>query len=83
MENFLFKMTSGLIRGVVDEKSAGAPVTEEQKAFIAEFYKYSFVGLMLDWIKNGMHADYHDLVRNISLTAQGGVDNAIRNFSRA
>ena len=83
MENFLFKMTYGLIRGVVDEKSAGAPVTEEQKAFIADFYKYSFVGLMLDWIKRGMHADYHDLVRNISLTVQGSVDNAIRNFSRA
>ena len=83
MENFLFKMTYGLIRGVVDEKSAGAPITEEQKAFIADFYKYSFVGLMLDWIKRGMHADYHDLVRNISLTVQGSVDNAIRNFSQA
>ena len=69
--------------GGVDEKSAGTPVTEEQKAFIADFYKYSFVGLMLDWIKRGMQADYHGLVRNISLTVQGSVDNAIRNFSGA
>ena len=81
MENFLFRMTYGLIRGVVDEKSAGTAVTEEQKAFIADFYKYSFVGLMLDWIKRGMHEDYHGLVHNISLTVQGSVDNAIRNFS--
>ena len=83
MENFLFRMTYGLIRGVVDEKSQGVPITEEQKAFIAGFYKYSFVGLMLDWIKRGMQADYHGLVRNISLTVQGSVDNAIRNFSGA
>ena len=48
MENFLFRMTYGLIRGVVDEKSAGTALPEEDKAFIAEFYKYSFVGVMLD-----------------------------------
>ena len=80
MENFLFRMTYGLIRGVVDEKSADLPVTEAQKAFIADFYKYSFVGLMLDWIRRGMDDGYPDLVRDISLTVQGGVDNALRNF---
>ncbi len=32
MENFLFKMTYGLIRGVVDEKSAGTALGEEEKA---------------------------------------------------
>ena len=40
MENFLFRMTYGLIRGVVDEKSAGTALPEEDKAFIAEFYKF-------------------------------------------
>ena len=54
MENFLFRMTYGLIRGVVDEKSAGTALPEEDKAFIAEFYKYSFVGVMLDWIRRGI-----------------------------
>lgn len=80
MENYLFKITYGLIRGVVDEKTQGTSVTEEQKTFIAEFYKYSFVGLMLDWIKQGMGEDFHQLVKNICLTMQGSVDNAISNF---
>ena len=47
MENFLFRMTYGLIRGVVDEKSAGTALPEEDKAFIAEFHKYRFVRVML------------------------------------
>ena len=53
----------------------------ENKAFIAEFYKYSFVGILLDWIKQGMHADYHVIVRKMSLTMQGNVSNSIHNFS--
>ena len=81
MENFLFQVTYGLIRGVVDEKSAGAPLTEEQRAFIANFYKYSFVGEMLDWIRRGMKDDHQALARSIGLTMQGSIDNAIRNFA--
>ena len=82
MERFLFQVTYGLIRGVVDEQSRGAPLTEAQRAFIAGFYKYSFVGLMLDWIKGGMDESYRGLVRDISLTMQGSIANAVRNFSR-
>lgn len=83
MENFLYKLTYGLIRGVVDEKSQGVAISEQDKAFIAEFYKYSFVGVMLDWIKQGMSSDYHEITTRVALTMQGSIDNAIRNFSAA
>lgn len=80
MESFLFKLTYGLIRGVVDEKSQGIRIDEDDKNFIAEFYKYSFVGIMLDWIKQGMNADYQMIVKKISITMQGNVSNSIQNF---
>ena len=57
MERFLYQLTYGLIRGVVEEQSRGTAVSEEDKSFIAEFYKYSFVGVMLDWIRQGMTDD--------------------------
>ena len=66
MESFLFKLTYGLIRGVVDEQSRGVEISEEDKTFIAEFYKYSFVGIMLDWIKQGMSADHQLLAEKIT-----------------
>ena len=81
MERFLFQITYGLIRGVVDEQSQDAPIGEEDKAFIADFYKYSFVGIMLDWIRQGMSTDYGQLVRNISTTMQGNISNSLRNFA--
>ena len=54
VENYLYSLTYQLIEGVVEEQSENLRVTEEQKKFIADFYKYSFVGVMLDWIKRGM-----------------------------
>ena len=82
MERFLYQLTYGLIRGVVDEKSQGVDISEEEKAFIAEFYKYSFVGVMLDWIRQGMTADPRVLTEKISAAMRGSIANAIRNFSK-
>lgn len=80
IENYLFQLTCSLIAGVVEEKSTGAVITEAQKTFIANFYKYSFVGIMLDWIKSGMKEDYPDTVANIAITLHGNIANSIRNY---
>ena len=81
MERFLFQMTYGLIRGVVDEKSEGTAISEADKTFIAEFYKYSFVGVLLDWIRQGMAADHRLIAEKIAVTMRGNVTNSIHNFA--
>lgn len=81
IENYLFKLTYELIMGVVEEKSAGLDISEEEKIFIANFYKYSFVGIMLDWIKRGMRDDYHEIVEKMTITLKGNIANSIRNFA--
>ncbi len=81
IENYLFALTCNLLIGVVAEKSKNILITEEQKIFIADLYKYSFVGIMLDWIKNGMREDYHEIVDDTSTALYGSIDNAIHNFA--
>lgn len=82
IENYLFKLTYGLLRGVVEEKSEGQRIEEAEKEFIADFYKYSFVGTMLDWIRQGMKEDYEEIVENIILTLHGNITNSIMNFTK-
>ena len=81
MERFLYQLTYSLIRGVVDEQSQGSGISEADREFIAEFYKYSFVGIMLDWIRQGMTSDPRAIVRKISAAMHGSIANAIRNFT--
>ena len=47
----------------------------------ADLYKYSFVGIMLDWIKNGMREDYREIADDTATALYGSIDNAIRNFA--
>ena len=80
IESYLYKLTFELIEGVVKEKAQGTGLKEEDERFIADFYKYGFVGVMLDWIKNGMQEDYDLIVKKMDLTLHGNVANSIRNF---
>lgn len=82
IENYVFKLTHDLLMGVVEEKSAGIEITAEEKAFIADFYKYGFVGIMLDWIKDGMKEDYENITDKLSITLKGNIANSIQNFTK-
>ena len=81
IERFLFTTVHDLILGVVREKAQGTNITEEQIQFIADFYKYSFVGIMLDWIQKGMYEDYHEIIYNMANTLHGSIANSISNFT--
>jgi len=82
IENYLNRLTYSLIEAVVEEKCTGIDIAEEDKVFIAEFYKYSFVGIMLDWIDRGMKDDYKGIVEKMSITLHGTVTNSIHNFAQ-
>lgn len=82
IESYLYKLTYSLIADVVEEKCVGITLAEEDKAFIAEFYKYGFVGIMLDWISRGMKDDYKEIVERMSITLRGNIANSIHNFEQ-
>ena len=82
VETYLYKLTYELLIGVVREKAAGMSVREEDMDFIATVYQYAFVGLMLDWIKDGMKVDYHMIAEKMHRTMEGNVVNSIRNFEK-
>ncbi len=82
IENYLYKLTYGLIADVVGEICVGTDLAEEDKAFIAGFYKYGFVGVILDWIDHGMKEDYKAIVKKMSIALRGNITNSIHNFER-
>lgn len=82
VENYLYSLTYQLIEGVVEEQSENLSVTEEQKKFIADFYKYSFVGVMLDWIKRGMKEAPEEIANMVCVTMHGNVGNSLRNMEK-
>ncbi len=80
VENYLYKIVYDLLLNVVEEKAQGMTVREEDKEFIADFYKYAFVGLMLDWVKNGMKEDPHKIVKKVEFLLSGSLSVSLERF---
>lgn len=81
IERYLYRLTYDLLIGVVEEQAAGLNVCRKDKEFIAHFYKYGFVGLMLDWIRGEMKDDPELLIERLALLMQGNIASALNHFS--
>lgn len=81
LEPFLYQATRRLLLGVVEELSAGYPITTQHQQDICDFYKYAFVGTMLDWVSKGMREEPGLVVTRVETIVQGSFLAAIRRFS--
>ncbi len=80
IEKYLQPLVDQLLIGVIDEKSVGMTVRDEDKQFIAQAYGYMFIGLMLDWIKNNMREDPQQIIDKLNKLLQGSMSAALSRF---
>lgn len=80
VEIYLYKITYDLLIGVVEEKAVGMNVRNEDKKFIADFYKFAFVGLMLDWIRNDMKEDPNIILEHLGILLRGNITKALNAY---
>ena len=76
---YLYRVTYQLLYDVLEEKAEGLVVREEDKEFIANFYKYGFVGLVVEWIEKGMKEDPGLIIERLNSLIQGTFDHALQN----
>jgi probable dihydroxyacetone kinase regulator len=82
LEQYLYRLVYPLLKNVVDEKANGQTVREENKKYIADFYKYAFVGVLLEWIRNDMAESPGQIVDRVSRIVGGAIETAFANFNR-
>lgn len=80
IEQYLNPLIHSLILGVVREKSAEMAVSTADQQFIASFYEYAFIGVMLEWIGNGMKEDPAAIVERTSGVVRGNILRALESF---
>ena len=83
VETYLYRIVYKLLKDVVDEQAVGMNVREDDKEFLANFYKYAFVGLVLDWIKHDMKDDPNIIVDDLSVAIHGSVSAALERYRNA
>ena len=80
VEQYLNPLVHSLVLGVVEEKSAGMAVSQEDKNFIAYFYECAFIGIVLNWINDNMREDPAVIVERTSRLIHGNVVQGLNAF---
>ena len=62
--------------------SVSLDFSDEDKKFIASFYKYAIVGIVLDWLEGGMKSEPDDLIAKMSALLTGTLRTALENASK-
>lgn len=82
LENYLHKVTYDLLLNVVNEKAVNYLVREDDKEAIANFYKFGFVGIVLEWVENDMRQDVTEIVNQLAYLIHGTLDTALANADK-
>ena len=69
VEQYLYKMLDPLLRMFIERENI--PVQEEDKQFIIDFYKYGFVGMVLEWIRRDMKTDPAIMAERLNIMMHG------------
>ena len=80
IEDYFYAITYDLLIGVIEEKATGMKVSEADKKFIANFYNFAFVGLLIDWIKKDMKEDPQLIIDQLSTLIHGEVSRALEKY---
>ena len=80
LERYLYNEVYLLLIGVVEEKAKGIPVREKDKSFIADFYKYACVGIVLDWIKSGRKEESDKIIERLNKLIYGNMEEALERY---
>ncbi|TCZ80839.1 TetR family transcriptional regulator [Paenibacillus albiflavus] len=80
LELFLHQAVFDLLMSVIEEVNANMQVRVEDKDFIANFYTYAFIGIMLEWIRNDMSEDPRVMIDRLSVLIEGDMEKAINKY---
>lgn len=81
LEQWLYREIYQLLWDVVRERGTDLTVSETARSSVAHFYKYAFVGWLLDWVEKGMKENPVQVTQTISTLVEGGVRQALERFA--
>lgn len=81
VSDYMYGLISELLQEGMDQVPKTVAVTQEERNFIVDFYSYAFVGLLLQWVREGMKEEPELMVERMSKFGQGGLERGLTAFS--
>jgi probable dihydroxyacetone kinase regulator len=76
-EDYLYSVCDKILRDYVEQQADGLVCSAEDKDFVIRFYKYAFVGMLLEWVESGMKDEPQIYIDRIGLLFEGDIRAAL------
>ncbi len=71
-----------VVDGEIARATEQTPIDEEDRTILVRFYKSALVGVMLDWMENGMRYDMNVMAERLYQLMKGSTQRAIEKSRR-
>lgn len=79
-QSYLSPMIQGLLKMKIEEEAQEISIKESDKEFIAHFYSYCIVGLLIDWLNDDMRENPERLFDKMDEIMHGCITRALKRF---
>lgn len=82
---YFSNLSNKLLGDVVEEcaEKTGVKLLEKDQAFIINFYRHVFIGLMLDWVIEGMEEEPRTILNKLLLMITGSIPRSVDAFIKS
>ncbi len=81
VEKYLERTIYNVVMQFVCKKSENIEISEEDKEFIAGFYTFALVGLLNNWIGNGMKEEFEAVISKTGKLLDQNIEQAINTLA--
>ena len=81
IEHYLKRVTERLLLVIINEQADGISISDENKRYIANFFTYGFIGIMLEWIHHDMREEPEQIAEITGKIIQGDFRLAIERLA--
>lgn len=81
LEQYISEIIDTMIWTKLEQLGEGLQCTEADKKFIADFYKYAFLGILMDWVCRGMREEPQIISEHLMRLLDGELRRALEKFS--
>lgn len=80
LEKYIFQILFELIMHRVDQLSEGMEISGENRRYVARFYMYAILGMLIDWMKSDFKDSPEKVSERAGVILDGQIKNALENL---
>ena len=83
VETYMLQLAGHIMMDFVRDRAGSLQVAESDLQIIVSFYQYALVGMIFEWVREGMEMDAERFIRRVGVIFDGNIRHALENCAKS